>query len=130
MRRHEESEHQIALIQWWDHACRRWRAEPRDLYAVPNGGRRGKREAAIMKGEGVRAGQPDLNLDVAVGSYHGLRIEMKRPDREGRRRAQPSVEQRERLKLYNERGYATAVCRGWIEARDVITAYLDGTESG
>lgn len=54
--RHEESVTQRLFIA-------RWRMDPRtrDLpaCAVPNGGKRGAREAALLKAEGVSAGAPD-----------------------------------------------------------------------
>ena len=36
------------------------------IYHVPNGGKRGKVEAAILKGMGVRAGVSDLHIPVPV----------------------------------------------------------------
>ena len=47
------------------------------LFAVPNGGARGRVEASIMKGEGVTAGVSDLILLEARGSYGALCVEMK-----------------------------------------------------
>jgi hypothetical protein len=47
------------------------------LFAVPNGGRRGKREAAIMKAEGVVPGVSDLILLVSRKGYNALCIECK-----------------------------------------------------
>lgn len=126
--RHAESADQIAVVQWWDHACRRYGLDSRDLYAVPNGGSRRRVEAKIMKAEGVRAGQPDLNLDVPRGRYHGLRIEMKRADRPGAPRGRVQKSQRERIDLYQARGYAAIVCRGFHAAREAIEAYLAGKD--
>jgi hypothetical protein len=81
-----EDDEQIALVEWVD----RWRGQVPELEmfaAIPNGGKRthqvgkdGKRfsiEAARLKRMGVRAGYPDLLLDVAAGGHHGLRIELK-----------------------------------------------------
>lgn len=42
-------------------------------FAVPNGGSRDRREAARMKGEGVKAGAPDLVI-VADGRFLGLEL--------------------------------------------------------
>lgn len=47
------------------------------LFAVPNGGTRNKREAAIMKAEGITAGVSDLLLLVPNKYFHGLCIEVK-----------------------------------------------------
>ena len=47
------------------------------FFAVPNGGKRNAREAAIMKAEGVTAGVADALLLVPRGDFHGLCIEFK-----------------------------------------------------
>ena len=47
------------------------------FFAVPNGGYRNAREAAIMKAEGVTAGVADALLLVPRGNFHGLCIEFK-----------------------------------------------------
>lgn len=48
-------------------------------YAVPNGGRRDKREAARFKAEGVKPGVPDVVIPIPCGQQHGLYIEFKKP---------------------------------------------------
>ena len=64
---------------------KRWRLDPRtkDLpaCAVPNGGKRGVREASLMKAEGVDRGVPDWLLfqPSKEGEYVGLAIEFKAP---------------------------------------------------
>lgn len=54
------------------------------IYAVPNGGTRGgkqaMRAAVRRKAEGLTAGVPDIECMVARPPYTGLHIEMKRPD--------------------------------------------------
>ena len=69
-RRHEEDELQRSIV---DYA--RW-ALPQNalLFAVPNGGKRHKREAQRLVGLGVRAGIPDLIL---WHDSHTLGIEVK-----------------------------------------------------
>jgi hypothetical protein len=52
--------------------------------AIPNGGRRGPREAAILKAEGVSAGAPDWVLMAARGQFVGLALEFKNPNGTGR----------------------------------------------
>ena len=72
-----EDEEQAALIEWaYIEGLRR--PELMLLYAVPNGGYRPPRTAAILKRTGVRPGVPDLCLPVARPPYHGLYIELKR----------------------------------------------------
>lgn len=70
-----EAQEQCKLIKWAD-KCVQMKIHPElsMLYAVPNGGRRDKAEAAHLKRQGVRAGVPDLCLAVPKGKYHGLYI--------------------------------------------------------
>jgi hypothetical protein len=74
--RHLESIEQRLFVQ-------RVRLSPwtRDLpaCAIPNGGRRGPREAAILKAEGVSAGAPDWVLMAPRGQFVGLALEFKGP---------------------------------------------------
>ena len=63
-----EAQEQCKLIKWVD-KCVQMKIHPElsMLYAVPNGGRRDKAEAAHLKRQGVRAGVPDLCLAVPKG---------------------------------------------------------------
>ena len=72
-----EDEEQMAVMEWAQLQMGRW-PELEWLYHIPNGGKRGKIEAARFKAMGVKAGVPDLCLPVPMGRYHGLYIEMKR----------------------------------------------------
>lgn len=68
------------------HGCRLLEAKYPALalaFAVPNGGYRSKKTAALLQAEGARPGVPDWLLPVARGGYIGLAIEFKRP-REGK----------------------------------------------
>lgn len=117
-----EDEEQMALFTWAHHmAVTGTHPELFRLFHVPNGGSRGPGEAGRFKAMGVKAGVPDVFLDVPRGGFHGLRIEMKR--REGGR-LEP--EQREWIDHYNQIGYRAVVCYGWDQAREVIEEYLSG----
>lgn len=73
--KHPESELQRACVRWWDY---QYPAELRQLlFAIPNGGVRSKVEAAIMKGEGVRAGVADMFLAARNRFWAGFFIEFK-----------------------------------------------------
>ena len=72
--RHDESRIQTACVKWFRLQYPHFAL---NLFAVPNGGQRGKFEARIMKGEGVTAGVADLLLLLPSKGYHGLCIEMK-----------------------------------------------------
>lgn len=91
------------------------------LHAIPNGGKRGKAEAARMKAAGVKAGVPDMFLPVSRGTYHGLYIELKR--QKGGRVSDVQTWWLEKLRA---QGYAAFVCFGWEEAARVIQDYLLG----
>lgn len=117
-----ESVEQQNLFRWAAvSAAARWPKEMRMLYHVPNEGKRSRANGARLKAEGLRAGVPDINLDVARGEYHGLRIEMKR-----RRGGRVSPEQAAWLEALREQGYAAVVAYGWEEAADAIEKYLRG----
>lgn len=88
------------------------------LFAVPNGGRRNLREAAIMKGEGVTAGVSDLLLLIPNGEYHGLCIEMKTD--KGRQNDNQKIWQ----KKVEGQEYKYVVCRSFDEFREEVCRYL------
>lgn len=120
-----EDAHQVALFLW---AGMNEGLYPdlRKLYAVPNGGQRNKIVAAKLKAQGVRAGVPDIQLDVARHGFHGLRIELKRPANKtlGQRAGTLSEEQRDRIADLRADGFRAEVCYGWEAARDVLVEYL------
>lgn len=76
---HIESEMQRSCKKWFD---LQYPKLSRLLFAVPNGGARNSREAAIMKAEGVTAGVADMILLIPRHGYGSLCIEFK--TREGR----------------------------------------------
>lgn len=89
------------------------------LFHIPNGGKRGKAEAARFQRMGVKRGVPDICLAVSRGGKHGLFIELKRT--EGGRL---SPEQTQWLARLKDAGYEAVVCHGWDEARETIVRYL------
>lgn len=74
--RHIESQIQKDCVTWFR---LQYPKIGRLLFAVPNGGARNAKEAAIMKGEGVTAGVADLILLYPSGGFHSLCIEFKTP---------------------------------------------------
>lgn len=113
MARHLEDDHQKALFEWADlFEQLRW------LHAIPNGGRRNKREAARLKAQGVRSGVWDVFLPVVWPPYSGLYIEMKiKPNK-------LSALQTEFREHAEVNGYKCVVAFSWIEARDAIIEYM------
>lgn len=117
-----EEEEQIQLMRW-AHIMRRNHPELMMLHHIPNGGSRGKVEAARFKAAGVKSGVPDLCLPVPRGKYHGLYIEMKR-----RKGGRVSEDQKAWIHALRKNGYRAEVCRGCTEAAQVIEAYLRGED--
>jgi hypothetical protein len=112
-----ESTEQQALFEWAESAAKKT-PELRLLFAVPNGGKRDKVTAAILKREGVKSGVPDICLPVPCGKYHGLYIEMKVGDNT------PSTNQLWWIEQLQKQGYKVEVCYGWDEAVKVIVGYM------
>ena len=78
------------------------------MYHVPNGGKRDKATAAVLKRQGVKAGVPDIMLPAARAGYHGLYIELKAGENT------TTKKQKEWLEYLRQQGYYTAVC--WLPA--------------
>lgn len=113
---HRESLEQRAFVQW----CR-YHPIARVIFAIPNGGRRSKIEASILKAEGVRPGVPDLFLPVARCNAHGLFVEMKAED------GRESKDQTEYADQLASNGYA--VVFAWMVDAAILGTeqYLAGT---
>lgn len=91
------------------------------IYHVPNGGHRHKAVAAKLKGQGVKAGVPDLVLPMARGGHFGLYIEFKAmPPFD----AAVSPSQAAYIQALIAQGYLAVVCRGHIDALECLRAYL------
>ena len=112
-----EAQHQRLVMEWSLRVRGRY-PELKLLHHVPNGGRRDPVEARHLKEQGVKPGVPDLDLPVARGQYHGLRIELKA---ERGRESEAQAWWREEL---NRQGYHAVVCQGWQEAVGVLEWYL------
>jgi len=89
------------------------------LYAIPNGGLRSKGTAGRIKAEGGKRGELDINLDIARGAYHGLRIELKH----GKNTA--TAEQKQAIDRHARNGYLGLVVWGHENCIAVIRAYMD-----
>lgn len=114
-----ENAEQAVLFQWAELASGA-HPELRLLHAIPNGGLRDGRTAAVLQRTGVKSGVPDLCLPVARGGFHGLYIELKRL-----KGGVLSVNQKTWLGLLAREGYKAVMCRGWESARDEIERYLN-----
>ena len=104
-------------------SCKRWfniqypRFAPL-LFAVPNGGRRGKIEARIMKAEGVVSGVADMILLVPRGGFASLCIEFKSD------KGRQSTMQKAWQQAAEEAGNKYIVVRSIEEFIDAVNEYL------
>ena len=98
----------------------------RFTHAVPNGGDRDLIVAGRLKAEGVKGGVWDVFAPVAIGAWHGLYIEFKKPTRRKAHRGGLSDEQWAYGLHVHSQGYATFVAYTWIEARDALIRYVTG----
>jgi hypothetical protein len=112
-----ESAEQQALFQWVEYNTVKY-PQLKLLFAIPNGGKRDKREAARLKREGTRAGVPDVCLPIPKGNYCGLWVEMKSG------KGKLSDNQKKWKEQLESWGHKVAVCYGWEEAKECILEYL------
>lgn len=128
--RHIEDEHQERLFSWARHYPIRvndqFRSVADFMFAIPNGGKRGKFEAARLKAQGVKAGVSDVLLSLPCRDYHGLYIELKRPIVKGQSKPAVSAEQKAFMADANSVGYLAVVAYGFEQARLFIKDYLHG----
>ena len=112
-----EHGHQTALFAW---AALNAKAYPmlKWMFAIKNVEKGGKIAGAMAKAEGVKAGVSDIFLPYAKNGYHGLFIEMKKPD------GKASTIQLEFQSDMSTIDYACCIAYSWAEARDYILLYL------
>lgn len=113
-----ETTEQQAVIEWAQYAQGRYPGL-KNLYHVPNEGKRSKAAASILKSMGLSSGVPDLILDYPAGIYHGLRIEMKYG------KNTPSDEQKKWLLRLQAAGYFVAVVWSANTAIALLTEYMN-----
>jgi hypothetical protein len=115
MSRHIESQIQRACKRWFDIQYPQFAPL---LFAVPNGGLRGKLEAAIMKAEGMTAGVSDMIFLMSKKGYTSLCIEFK--TEKGRQ----SPQQKDWQRVVEMNGSKYVIIRCFEDFVKAITAYL------
>lgn len=110
-----ESKMQSACVAWFRLQMSQYAPL---LFAIPNGGKRGKMTAVTLKREGLTAGVPDLFLAVPRVPFSGLFIEMKHG------KNKPSPEQAAMMERLKSQGYACELCYSFDEFRAIIAEYL------
>lgn len=116
-----EHDEQKALIKDVDGAWGKALGIAGELVSVPNSAPKGHTAAAYFRAEGLRPGYPDLLLDVPVGRYHGLRLELKR-----QRGGRIEPDEAKWHEILRARGYAVAVPCGCDAAKVIIERYMRG----
>lgn len=86
-------------------------------FAVPNGGRRGVREAVALRRQGVQPGIPDLVLPGPDARWRCLAIELKR-----QKGGRVSEEQEAWHRLLVSCGWKILVCKGADDAVEQLCA--------
>lgn len=115
MSEHPESRLQQSCVKWFRY---QYRKHSNLLIAVPNGGARSRKEAAIMKGEGVTPGAADLLLLIPKGDCGALGIEMKVG------KGKHSDYQKQWGRDFEAAGNKYIVCRSFDDFMLIINEYL------
>ena len=105
-----ELQEQKAFIQWLQ-------LKHIPYFAIPNGGKRTRWQAAQAKQEGMVAGAPDIAVILPDGLT--LWIEMKR-----RKGGQISPAQKAFGQTLLDNGHHYRVCRGWEDAMEFVSGFL------
>lgn len=110
---HPESRLQRSCVKWF-----RLQYPRVLLFAIPNGGDRSPVEAAIMQGEGVERGIPDLCLPRPKASWHGLYLEAKIAPND------LSPDQVEKIDFLRAEGYRCEVFYTLDQFMSIVNNYL------
>lgn len=109
-----EHEIQREFVKWFRQTLKGVR-----IFAIPNGGYRGKNQAMKLKAEGVSKGVPDLFCPELF-----LWIEMKRE-----KGGIVSPEQKDWLAYLDSVGYKTMICRGLDDAKAQVIEFLQARDA-
>lgn len=126
---------QVGLVAWAAIVAGRY-PDLALLFAIPNAGKRTRRERGRLLDEGLKAGVWDLMLPVPRRGYHGLWLETKvdemvpRQGRFVRYRSTLTDAQLRWGRAMQAQGFACRVYRSLDEARQILTDYLEGPDSG
>jgi hypothetical protein len=122
--RYREEEAGRQIVRWVDtlvveHGAR-GRIKVADFFVhIPNGGARNAKEAAILQGQGVRAGWPDYQLNLPRGGFFGLLAELKHEDGQ-----KPDADQLAILRRHELMGYRCMIWFGFADAEKQLLGYL------
>ncbi|HWY35553.1 MAG TPA: VRR-NUC domain-containing protein [Nitrosopumilaceae archaeon] len=112
-----EFSHQEAFFQWIKH----YPLLDAMTWHTPNGGKRDKFVAIMLKRQGVKRGVPDIFIAIPLHEYHGYFIELKGPD------GRLTDSQQTMHQNLKENGYKVDVFNNWFDARTSILEYIKGS---
>jgi len=110
---------QIAVFDW----IRLHPEIAKIAFHVPNEGRRSLFTGNLLKKMGLLAGVSDIIVLKAAHGYHGLCIELKAKDSNGKF-GRPTKAQMDFIDAVCEQNYYATVCNGAFEAIEVLEWYL------
>ena len=113
-----EHDEQAVVIEW-ARFLEGMYLQLKNLFAIPNAGKRSVGAGRYMVAEGLKTGVPDLFLAWPTGGKAGLFIEMKAGS------GKLSVDQGDWIWRLKNAGYAAAVCYSADEAISAIKEYLN-----
>ncbi|GAL07879.1 hypothetical protein JCM19237_259 [Photobacterium aphoticum] len=68
--------------------------------------------------EGQKAGAPDIDIEIPLGKYHGMKLEVKTES------GTVQANQKEKIEALNKLGYLSVVGKGFDACWDLITRYF------
>lgn len=111
---------QKALFQWIRNpATLRKYPSLKLAHCSLNGVKLSRAQAGKASATGMLAGVFDVRVPAARGGYHGLELEMKAGDNT------PTTKQLEWGSGMEAEGYKVAFAWSWVEAKEIIEAYLN-----
>lgn len=118
IRRSPEFAMQCFLFTWARYSRRKY--PQLDLLSCSlNGVKLTKAQAGKAKAAGMLAGEHDVKLPVRRGKYIGLSIELKHG------KNKPTPDQLWYAKRLTEEGWCVRFCWSWVDASEIIKAYLE-----
>ncbi len=109
-----EASHQIMLFDW----IRLQKHLAPYCFSIPNERKTSIQNGAHLKRMGLMPGASDIFVAIPTENYHGLFIEMKYG------KNKPTANQLKFQENMRDRGYKTAICYGFDEAKKEIETYL------
>lgn len=115
-RKYREYLDQCAIVEWFD---TQYPGYKQLLHFSGGGQNLGAQAGVRLRKMGYRPGTTDLHLLLRTKAYGALFIELKTES------GVVTPPQRDMINLLNAEGYRAVVCRGFEEAKQELTAYVN-----